>query len=528
MKSFQFLLKHTKFAYKYLGILVVLNSAFAILGVLFAAYTKPLINVAEESGDWNRLLFFMILLATFVLAQIIIQFFVLFLNSRLRGKVKKSYQSLIFKQLMEENELPLHSGDYISRITSDVSYMTDGITYILPRIALVLSRFIASAIAIYFISSWLILIILGFGILYVLVHIFFKRKMVPRHLRAQEREAYSRSFMQEYIEHHPVISTFGRNDGIIKENNKRLLDSYREEVKRADLSMVANLGVNIAHVGSSAIILFFSAFQIFQGVFTFGDLTSLMALYSQIQSPLESIADLNQRYILMMSSTKRIMELFHDKEEIQTTVNNFETIELRNFSFSYPEQQIFLNANFIIHKGEIVTLRGPSGVGKSTLIKILLGKLKIDSGEVLLDGKETMFSHLFAYVPQGNWLTSGTLRESLTLYHETISDEEIYDALKTVCLDDFTNLDESISERSKDISEGQAQRLAIARSLLLSRPILLLDEVTSALDEKTELQLLQHLKNRNQTILFISHKEASNQISHRIYELDKLSLKERG
>lgn len=523
MKIFNFLNKHLHFVIPTLIIKTILDIIYALCGIFFSLSIKELIDVAT-SGSSDDLLIRGIILVSIIIGQILIQFISVMLLIHMRGKVRTKLQHEIFSNLISQNELDEHSGTYLAKITSDTSYVTDGVCSLIPKISLSITKFVAAFVALGIIDYILVICIFILGIILVVSHFIYKKFLARYHKDYQNKEANSQAFIQEMIENQANIHAFGKESFIIKEEDRRLSELYKAEVKRSSISIFANLGLSIGMLGSYALIIVYGAFRISNGspiydeFFTVGSLMAIMSLFTQLEAPLASVADVNHRYIMFKESTKRIMSIFKEPK-ISDDIKDFENISIDDFSFSYHEKCIFKNTNFKLKKGESITILGPSGIGKSTLIKILLGRLKADK-PILVDGRSLDLGNLISYVPQGNWLLSGTIRDNLTLYDESIKDEDIKAILKVVAIEEFGDiLDQNIKERAKDISEGQAQRLSIARGLLLNRPILLLDEVTSALDSKTEKIVLKNLSSLGKTIIYISHKEATNSYSNRIYEI---------
>ena len=223
----------------------------------------------------------------------------------------------------------------------------------------------------------------------------------------------------------------------------------------------------------------------------------------------------------MTASAERLIEIEQLDDETVLNHNSsfdFKKITANNLSFAYTNEVVLRDNNFTIKKGTITAITGRSGSGKSTLFKLLLGLFPANSGSLSFDDNiminETT-RQMFSYVPQGNMLISGTIRDNISLCDNSIGDEEIIKAAKTAAIYDYINtlpngLDTLISERGQGLSEGQVQRIAIARALLFDAPIILLDEATSALDEQTETQLLHNLKTLTEkTILFITHRNTS-------------------
>ena len=266
---------------------------------------------------------------------------------------------------------------------------------------------------------------------------------------------------------------------------------------------------------------------------SFGSLTAVTQLVSQLQSPLVSLSGIIPQYIATTASAERLMELEaleQESEPMEASADalyeRMDTICGSGLHFSYDRDRILENAAFSLPKGAFAVITGPSGIGKSTLLKLLLGIFKPDQGKLYLScaGEQIPLNRstrkLFAYVPQGNLLLSGTMRENLILTKPDATETEIQQAVHTSAMDEYLpqlpkGLDTVIGESGAGLSEGQAQRLAIARAVLSGAPILLLDECTSALDAQTEQLVLERIHAlQNRTCIAVTHRSAAIDLSH--------------
>lgn len=293
------------------------------------------------------------------------------------------------------------------------------------------------------------------------------------------------------------------------------------------MSILANAVFFLALTVGYYFALGWGAYKIAAGAMSFGTLTALLQLVGQIQTPFQGLSSLLPQYYNMLASAERIEELEalpNDIEHKETVLPSWEAVTLSKVSFSYHKETetILDNASFTVHRGQFVVITGISGTGKSTLLKLLLGILKPESGQArlrLADGEERTLADferlLFAYVPQGNLIVSGTIRDNIAFFKTDVDENKIIEAAKIAQIWDFIReqpegLDTLLGENGLGLSEGQSQRLAVARAVYAGAPVLLLDEATSALDEATELAILQALKERsNTTCILVSHKRAA-------------------
>ena len=284
--------------------------------------------------------------------------------------------------------------------------------------------------------------------------------------------------------------------------------------------------------------MFYCSVKIIEGdsVITYGVLSQVLSLINQISVPINSLTSILPTYYSAIGSAERIMEFEEIEDEVEVNdadisieklYKNLESIEFENITFKYDRDLIFDNTSLSINKCDLVVMTGISGIGKSTLLKLLLGVFSIESGSIYLkmkDGSKLTIDRnlrsLFSYVPQGNFLLSGTLRENITFINTDATEEEIWKAVEFACADFIRDLpqglDTVIGEKGLGLSEGQVQRVAIARAILSGSPIILLDEATSALDERTELKLLENIKTlSDKTCILISHKKAANDVCNK-------------
>ena len=283
--------------------------------------------------------------------------------------------------------------------------------------------------------------------------------------------------------------------------------------------------------GAGFLALVWCSYLLLQGQMTFGSLTAVIQLVNQIQSPFVNLSGVLPKYVAMTASAERLMEL----EEIQgeappiqekpkSLYRRMDAIRAEHLSFSYDRDQILQDAGFSLPKGAFAVITGPSGIGKSTLLKLLLGIFRSSGSSLYMDcqGQKVPLDRstrrLFAYVPQGNLLLSGSLRENLTIVNPNATEQQLQQAIYVSTMDEFLpqlpeGLDTVLGESGAGLSEGQAQRLAIARAVLGGAPILLLDECTSALDEATEEKVLQRLKSLpGRTCIAVTHRPAARNL----------------
>ncbi|MBR3297322.1 MAG: ABC transporter ATP-binding protein, partial [Firmicutes bacterium] len=298
----------------------------------------------------------------------------------------------------------------------------------------------------------------------------------------------------------------------------------------------ANLGYGAAVRGMVLIGIIYCSNGILTGRVSVGTLTAVMHLMNQVRGPFANISGYLPRWYAMLASAERLMEIESfaddgtpmDGETIRKFYKTeFRSLGLRGASFAYPGGENGLhNADLEIRKGEYVALVGPSGCGKTTALKLLMCLYPLDKGERFINDEPLTaeYRRLFAYVPQGNALMNGTVRQAISLADPSAADDDarIEHALSVACADEFvTEPDAELGERGSGLSEGQIQRLAIARAVFSEAPILILDEATSALDIGTEERLLHNLRSMtDKTVIIVTHRKAALDICDRVLRFD--------
>lgn len=289
--------------------------------------------------------------------------------------------------------------------------------------------------------------------------------------------------------------------------------------------------------------LAWSVYRLSLGLITFGTVTAVLGLVNQLQSPFRDIASIMPQYYMVLASASRLVEfeLLEDEGSApvihQKNLESFKRIAVSNVDFSYNDVPVLQNVSVCVERGEFVALCGNSGAGKSTLTRLLLAVIKPDSGMVgveLADGDvvdlTSVSRKLFSYVPQGNMILSGTIRDNITFADYHPDEQRVLQAVKLAQLEEVIErlpdgLDSKIGEHGHGLSEGQIQRIAIARALYHDAPVLLLDEATSALDVDTENKLLTALRNlTDKTCIIISHRREVMEACDKTYILQNGTL----
>lgn len=511
-----------------LVLLIVGNALSSVCAVSVALFSKRIVDAAQN-GDFTALLRAGAVLLCVVLLQIGLRILDNSLAVRVSGRLEMACKRRLFSAILQKEYSAVtayHSGELMTRLTSDITVVTDNATVLLPTAISMLTRLVLAFAVIASLDMRFALLILAAGAVLFASSRAFRGKIKKLHKTVQASDGRLRAFLQESIESLLAVQVFGVQSKVMREADVRQTDNFDAKIRRNRWSITANAGFLALFSFGTLLTLLWCGWKLAAGVITFGTLTALLQLVNQVQTPLTNLSGLMPKYYSMLSSAERLMELEALPDEAHThtesaPVRNFESARFRNVSFAYGQNEVFTDADFEIRKNDFVVISGISGIGKSTLFKLLLGVLTPAGGEITVTaGGHTYPADkntrgLFAYVPQGNLLFSGTVRDNIRFIKEDATDEEVLRAAKIACADTFLDelpegLDTPLGEGGRGLSEGQMQRIAVARAILTDAPVLLLDEATSALDEETEARLLQNIRAlENKTCLIISHKKAA-------------------
>lgn len=529
--------------------LSVVNALIAFVGAANAYVSKYLMDSAT-AGDKQKLIKFVIIGLAAMLFIILMRVISSLLNSKLEIDMEKDFRSYFIRNLFNKDYLKItsyHSGDLMTRLTNDNNCIITGLVGILPSLVGLVFRIVCAFFALYFLDKRLAII---FGCFGVLVFIFTRlsRGFLKRfYHRIQKSESAVRSFAQEIIENILVVTVFDASAEVSANADKLLETNARNRWSRTKFFTFGTGGLSIAFRSAYMAVCILCAFKLLNGEITYGTITALLSLVTQLQTPFKNLSGLLPTYYQMLASTERILEIIDiegEKSEERVDPESFyaslKSIDFDSVSFSYGRDEVLRDASVSLKKGDFAAITGISGIGKSTMLKMLLSVIEPSGGEISFDtdngkvapGRE--HRSLFSYVPQGNMLLSGTIRENVTfMMEDDKSEEEFRRALRLSCSEDFVNelpdgAETVIGERGRGLSEGQTQRLAIARAILRDAPIILLDEATSALDEATEEKVLKNLKTvEGCTCIIVSHKKAALKVCNKEIKIEDKKFVER-
>lgn len=418
-----------------------------------------------------------------------------------------------------------HSGDVLNRLEFDVTNVVTFLTETLPGTLSVLALFVGAFVYLFLMDPALALITVAIIPLFVALSRFYVGKM--RSLTRQVRDSDSKvqSVLQETVQNRMLIKTMEGDDTMVDRLENTQSELRHRVVRRTAFSVLSHLLLNFGFAVGYLTAFLWSAVRMSAGTLTFGGMTAFLQLVNKIQSPARSLTKLVPAFVSVFTAAERLMELEENPLEEQGTPIELDApcgIRFSDVSFAYPDaatQPVISHLTFDFRPGSCTAILGETGAGKTTLVRLLLALLRPQDGRVeIYDRREAremgprMRCNL-VYVPQGNTLLSGTIRDNLRLGKFDATDEEMLEALRLSCADFVADLPDGLdslcAEDGGGLSEGQAQRISIARALLRNRSIMLFDEATSALDPDTERQLLDNLLHHSQkTIIFVTHRLA--------------------
>ena len=459
--------------------------------------------------------------------------------------INNDIQADIFDKIIDADWLALSgysNGDVLNRFTGDISTVSSNAISWLPSVVLALYRFIATFLVIMYYDWVMALIALSSAPFLLLMSRFVIPKQREYAKKVREMSSEVMTFEVETFYNFDTIKSFGTAPHYSKKLRwwqgrfKDISLKYNLFTIKTNVMMsLCGLLVELAAFG-------YCLFLLWNHSITYGTMTLFIQQRSNLSGAFNSVVSIIPAFLNSSVSAHRIRELVElpkevhipESSELDEYAHKGFSIRMRDLSFAYVEgTNVITDSQFTANPGEIVALVGPSGEGKTTMIRLILGLVCPQSGEALIrasNGQEVLMNaetrHLFAYVPQGNTILSGTIAENMRMVREDATDEDIIEALKIACAWDFVQkmpdtINSKIGERGRGFSEGQAQRIAIARAVLRDAPVLLLDEATSALDVTTERQVLKNIiqQKPNKTCIVTTHRPSVLNMCQRVYRV---------
>ncbi|MDD2362425.1 MAG: ABC transporter ATP-binding protein [Oscillospiraceae bacterium] len=512
-------------------LLSLISGIISLCTVWFALVSRNVIDIAigdAEGVMWHE----SAKLIGLLVFQAVLNIIQSRLNTQVLGQMEIRINQSVFKRLFEKRWPEVnryHSGDILNRMTSDVSVVVNTLVSLIPRWVSMITRLAACIIVLLLIDVTFTLILIAVGLSAFGFSRIYGKKMKKIHRECQETDGQTRSFIQECVENWMMIQSFGARELIVKRLKSLQNINFKKKVRRNNISNLARTAIYVLFSGSYYVAIAWGSWRLARGLITFGTLTAFLQIVNQIQLPFRNMSGFAPQYYNMLASAERLMEIeLLEEETVPITktqaaglYESMKGITIDDLSFSYGDEPVFYHANFYINKGEFLAVAGHSGIGKSTLLKLLLGFFEPGEGSLSLETADRPVNvgaytrTLFTYVPQGNMLLSGTVRQNIMFGNPDASEEQIMQAVQVAEISEFISelpdgIDTILGERGLGLSEGQVQRIAIARGVLSGAPIIMLDEATSALDETTEANVLKNLRElKGKTCICVSHRKAA-------------------
>lgn len=521
----------------------VLNAVVGLLGVVVSLSSvwavQHAIDVAAHEVEGN-IIIAVLLMGGLILSNFALNIASVWIRNILGIKAQNRMQQKLLDRMLRSKwngKETHHSGDVLNRLETDVTNVVNFLTEIIPNSLSTLALFVG-AFGYLFMMDWRLAIVI---VIMIPIFILFSRVYVRqmRHLTSEVRTSDSKvqSILQETIQHRLLIKTLEGDSAAVDrlEDTQSVLRS--NVVRRTKFSVFSYLVLNLGFSVGYLIAFTWAAVRLSRGTLTFGGMTAFLQLVNKIQNPARQLTHLAPQFVSVFTAAERLMELEENPLEEQG-----EPIELKApcgvrfidvaFAYDDSENNVIEHLSYDFYPTSCTAILGETGAGKTTMVRMILALLQPNSGKVeIYNEKEhhdlsPLLRTNFVYVPQGNTLMSGTIRDNLRLGKLDATDDEMAEALKRSCADFVLELpdglDTKCTEQGGGLSEGQAQRISIARALLRNRSIMLFDEATSALDPDTERKLLQNiLSKRDKTIIFITHRPAVMEYCDQTIEIKK-------
>ena len=538
-----------------ISVLAFTDVAIALCTVCEALALKYIINNAV-SGDSKAFAEAAWILVALVALRIIMLILTRWLGERTKAGLENRLKDRLFRSLLTKDYASVssvHSGEWMNRLTNDTVVVADNAVDIVPNALSTFVKLTSSVLLIiYFIKgvSWLVF---PGAIVLILVTVLLRGHMKKLHKRIQEADGRFRTFISDCLSSLMVIRSFSREEASAGRAEDHMQEHMDRRMDRMRFSNIVNTGYQFILEGIYVAAVIYCGHSILTGNMNYGTFSAVITLVARIQGPVTSMSGYIPRWYAMQASAERLMEAERfaedyangkrDREELLAFYDeSFAGLSLRDISFTYNDSDmqtedlehsvVISGIDMDVDKHDVFAITGPSGCGKSTLLKIIMSFYPLDSGEKLIRVKGTSvvtgitgrtedentlpldssWRGLFAYVPQGNQLMSGSIRDIITFGDRSVSETAMASALDIACASDFISelpegTDTLLGERGAGLSEGQIQRLAIARAILSGQPVLLLDEATSSLDEDTEEKLIRNLSTlTDRTVIIVTHR----------------------
>ncbi len=551
------LFKEWKWLFKYIrkywwgvAAYTIIGIVATLMGLGASVASKYLIDAVVTRAE-SKLLPAVAMVIGLAVMQVVFQSVSSVVTSRIGTRVTMEVRADFFERITAttwDNIRKYHSGDLINRIEGDISTISSGIINFVPSLITKLTQFIGAAVIVFYYDKTMALLsLLGSPIL-LLTSNYMMKKIRGFNKKIREMNGKIISYGEETFQNMQMVKAFGLNNRYV-ENFKALLGQYRiVKLEYDKFSILTTLVMSFVGLVVSYSCYGWGVWLLWHSAITYGTMTMFLQLSANLTSSFSSLVSMAPSIISIATAAGRIMEITElpeeSDEDAQYAVEMLEKakkgqlqIVAKNLGFMYSDADklVLKNADFTIKSGETIAIVGPSGEGKTTTLKMILGLMPPTEGSLSYISDDGMILNasfstrrMCSYVPQVNSILYGTVAENLRAIKEDATDEEIINALKTAEAWEFVSklpdgINTIIGERNNNLSEGQAQRISIARALLRNAPVLIMDEATSSLDTDTEKRVLKNIMktDKNRICILTTHRQSMLEYCSRVYRLNE-------